>query len=80
MHASPRQFTHPHVCQCAMTSDGYFYYLRYDGIWYMDTAEDGDKKWFKAGVVPSHHYHYSAVMIQDTLLITSNGKTDAIST
>ncbi|GMI04271.1 hypothetical protein TrVE_jg1519 [Triparma verrucosa] len=55
----------------------------------MDTAEDGDKKWFLTGVVPSHHCgeiyginqcFYSAVMIQDTLLITSYGYTDAIST
>ncbi|GMI25677.1 hypothetical protein TeGR_g6116 [Tetraparma gracilis] len=67
--------------QCAMTSDGFFYFLSDEGIWYMDTAEDGDKKWFKTGVVPSHHLSsYSAVMIQDTLLITSNGFTDAIST
>jgi hypothetical protein len=66
--------------QCAMTSDGFFYFLNDSGIWYMDTAEDGDKKWFKTGVVPSHHDCYSAVMIQDTLLITSHGFTDAIST
>ena len=63
-----------------MTSNGFFYFLNDNGIWYMDTAEDGDKKWFKTGVVPSHHDCYSAVMIQDTLLITSHGYTDAIST
>ena len=65
-----------------MTSDGFFYFLTNDGIWYINTAEDGDKKWAKAGVVPSHHTYadYSAVMIQDTLLITSHGHTDAIST
>ncbi|GMI28914.1 hypothetical protein TeGR_g7533 [Tetraparma gracilis] len=68
--------------QCAMTSDGFFYFLNDSGIWYMDTAEDGDKKWSKTGVVPSHPitFGYSAVMIQDTLLITSMGYTDAIST
>ena len=67
--------------QCAMTNDGFFYFLTNDGIWFMDTAEDGDKKWYKAGVVARNHtYVYSAVMIQDTLLITSNGFTDAFDT
>jgi hypothetical protein len=69
-------------CQCAMTSDGFFYILTDFYIWYMDTAEDGDKKWFKAGLIPNHNSasYFSAVMIQDTLLITSEGYTDAIST
>ncbi|GMH65577.1 hypothetical protein TrRE_jg12155 [Triparma retinervis] len=67
--------------QCAMTTDGFFYFLTMDGIWYMDTNAGSDKNWFKTGVVPSHHgYHYSAVMIQDTLLITSFGYTDAFPT
>jgi len=30
--------------QCAMNSDGIFYFLNEDGIWFMDTPEDGDKK------------------------------------
>ena len=70
-----------------MTSDGFFYFLTNHGIWYMDTAKDGDKRWFKTGVVASHHkrvvpdyWRYSTVIIQDTLLITSFYYTDAIST
>ena len=64
-----------------MTADGFFYFLTIDGIWYMDTNAGSDKNWFKTGVFPSHHgYHYSAVMIQDTLLITSSGYTDAFPT
>jgi len=43
----------------------------------MDKAEDSDKKRYKAGVVPCHHSVPSAVMIQDTLLMISQGYTDA---
>ena len=64
--------------QCAMTTDGFFYFLTYDGIWYMDTNAGSDKKWFKTGSF--YDYYYSAVMIQDTLLITSSGYTDAFPT
>ena len=65
---------------CAMATDGYFYYLNSGSeIWYMDTNSDSDKNSYKKGNVPAHHdQFYSAVMIQDTLLITSSGYTDAI--
>jgi hypothetical protein len=72
--------------RCAMTTSGLFYFITNDEIWYMDTSSKSDMKWYKAGNIDSHHqyaygyYSYSAVMIQDILLITSLGYTEAFDT
>jgi len=67
--------------QCAVTSDDLFYFICNKQIYYMKTATDGDKVWYSQGSLPDHHAdQLSIVMIQDNLIITSNGNTDGIDT
>jgi len=46
----------------------------------MITATDGDKVWYSQGSVGHHAAAHSMVMIQNNLIITSNGYTDVINT
>jgi hypothetical protein len=70
---------------CGMTSDGSFYFLADQDIFFMDTSPETDQKWFAAvdsggtATVPEHHESdYTGLILEDLLVITSHGYTDLL--